>query len=67
MPTVTVDGAVDATGAGALSLRLPRWLTAALLAGWTALIWTFLASAHPPLEPSFPGAGVLFNAAHAVR
>lgn len=43
----------------------PRALVAVLCATWTGLVGMLLTSPRSPVDPFFPGAGVLFNAAHA--
>lgn len=46
-------------------MRLPAWLAALLVLGWSAMVWMVLGSDDPPVKASFPGSGLLFNAGHA--
>jgi hypothetical protein len=48
-----------------LTVRLPTWLAALLVLGWSAMVWMFLGSDEPPVKASFYGAGLVFNAGHA--
>ena len=44
----------------------PRAVVTLLCAAGTGFVWMLLTSPRSPIDPFFPGAGVLFNAAHAV-